>query len=123
MSDSAIKLADWTTGGHGIVYQSCCACEARQYFKRAFCCACGSTDVELRQASGEGVVYATSLVLRAGTPETRAHAPYNIILVDLPEGFRMMAHGANDLAIGDRVTATFRQFTDHIVPFFERTGS
>lgn len=123
MIDHAHDLADWTVGAEGIVYQCCHACDARQYFKRAFCSACGSTDVELKQARGEGTVYATSLVLRAGTPETRAHVPYNIILVDLPEGFRMMAHGANDLAIGDRVTAGYRQFTDHIVPYFERTGS
>ena len=39
--------------------------------------------------------------MRAATPETRAHVPYNIVLVDTEEGFRMMAHGANDLAIGD----------------------
>ena len=42
---------------------------------------------------------------RAATPETRAHVPYNIVLVDAAEGFRMMAHGDNDLAIGDKVTA------------------
>lgn len=48
-----------------------------------------------------GVVYATSLGCRAATPETRAHVPYNILLVDCAEGFRMMAHGDEGLAIGD----------------------
>jgi uncharacterized OB-fold protein len=47
--------------------------------------------------------------------------PYNIVLVDTTEGFRMMAHGDNDLAIGDKVTAKFSKFTDHLVPYFERT--
>ena len=84
------KLADWTTGQEAIVYQSCAAC--------------GAPDPETKRASGEGTVYATSLVCRAATPETRAHVPYNIVLVDTPEGFRMMAHGDNNLAIGDRVT-------------------
>jgi uncharacterized OB-fold protein len=71
-------------------------------------------------ASGEGTVYATSLVARAATPETRAHVPYNIVLVDTPEGFRMMAHGDNALAIGDRVSARFVTFAGRLVPYFER---
>jgi uncharacterized OB-fold protein len=74
-----------------------------------------------KRASGEGVVYATSLVVRAATPEARAHVPYNIILVDTAEGFRMMAHGGNDLAIGDKVTARFAPFAGRMVPYFERT--
>jgi uncharacterized OB-fold protein len=74
-----------------------------------------------KHASGEGTVYATSLVCRAATPETRAHLPYNIVLVDTPEGFRMMAHGDNDLAIGDHVTARFTSFAGRLVPYFART--
>jgi hypothetical protein len=50
----------------------------------------------------------------------RALAPYRILLVDAEEGFRMMAHGANDLAIGDPVTARFQAFGPLLIPFFER---
>ena len=57
---------------------------------------------------------------RAATPETRAHVPYNIVLVDAEEGFRMMAHGDNDLAIGDEVTASYRPFAGRLVPYFEK---
>ena len=63
---------------------------------------------------------ATSLVCRAATPETRAHVPYNIVLVDTTEGFRMMAHGDNDLAIGDRVTVRFVPFAGRLVPYFTK---
>jgi len=114
------KLADWTTGAEAIVYQSCGSCGNLQYFRRSFCCACGAPGPVEQRASGEGTVYATSLVCRAATPETRAHIPYNIVLVDTAEGFRMMAHGANDLAIGDRVTARFVMFAGHLIPHFER---
>ena len=114
------KLADWTTGAEAIVYQHCAACGARQYFRRSFCAACGAPDVEDKCASGAGTVYATSLVCRAATPETRAHVPYNILLVDAAEGFRMMAHGDNDLAIGDKVAARFKQFAGRLVPYFEK---
>ena len=44
----------------------------------------------------------------------------NIVLVDTAEGFRMMAHGDNDLAIGDRVTARFVPFAGRLVPYFEK---
>ena len=36
--------------------------------------------------------------------------------------FRMMAHGDNDLAIGDHVTAKFTQFAGRLVPYFEKAG-
>jgi hypothetical protein len=32
----------------------------------------------------------------------------------------MMAHGANDLVIGDRVIAKFKQFAGRLVPYFEK---
>jgi uncharacterized OB-fold protein len=121
MSDSKHALADWTTGEEAIVYQSCTACGALQYFRRSFCCACGKPDPVDKRASGEARVYATSLVCRAATAETRAHVPYNIILVDTIEGFRMMAHGENDLAIGDKVTARFVPFAGRLVPYFAKT--
>jgi uncharacterized OB-fold protein len=113
-------VADWTTGTEAISYQSCAACNAIQYFRRTFCAACGTPDPVTKIAGGQGTVYATSLVLRAATPEARAHVPYNIVLVDTAEGFRMMAHGANDLVTGDKVTARYAQFTGRLVPFFER---
>jgi len=122
MSGSKQGLADWTAGEEVIVYQSC-ACGARQYFRRSFCCACGAPDPVEKRASGAATVYATSLVCRAATPETRAHVPYNIVLVDTAEGFRMMAHGDNDLAIGDSVTARFAQFAGRLVPYFTRAKS
>jgi uncharacterized OB-fold protein len=115
-------MSGWTTGEAAIVYQCCGACGARQYFQRTFCAACGAPDPVERRASGAGTVYATSLVCRAATPETRAHVPYNIVLVDTLEGFRMMAHGDNALVIGDKVTARFAQFAGRLVPYFEKVS-
>jgi uncharacterized protein len=113
--------ADWTTGAEAIVYQCCAACARLQYFRRSFCAGCGAPDTVEKRASGEGTVYATSLVCRAATPETRAHIPYNIVLVDMSEGFRMMAHGDHDLAIGDKVTARYQPFAGRLVPTFTRS--
>jgi uncharacterized protein len=120
MSGDKQHLADWTAGTEAIVYQSCAACGRSQYFRRSFCAVCGAPDPVEKQASGEGTVYATSLVCRAATPETRAHVPYNIVLVDTAEGFRMMAHGDQDLAVGDQVTARFAPFAGRLVPYFAK---
>jgi uncharacterized OB-fold protein len=123
MSGDQKRLADWTAGTEAIVYQSCGSCGGLQYFRRSFCAVCGAPDPNEKHASGEGTVYATSLVCRAATPETRAHIPYNIVLVDCAEGFRMMAHGDHDLAIGDPVTARFTQFAGRLVPYFAKAKS
>jgi uncharacterized OB-fold protein len=116
-----VTQGDWTKGVEVIRYQSCAACGKVQYFRRNFCAACGATGLADKRAGGEGIVYATSLVARAATPETRAHVPYNIVLVDLAEGFRMMAHGDRDLMIGDRVSARFVSFAGRVVPYFEKS--
>jgi uncharacterized OB-fold protein len=117
---STTRPADWTKGAEMIRYQACGACGRVQYFRHDFCAACGGTELADKAASGEGTVYATSLVARAATPETRAHVPYNIVLVDAAEGFRMMAHGAHELGIGDRVSARFVPFAGRLVPYFEK---
>lgn len=120
MSAMAKPVADWTTGTQAIVYQACGACKHTWYFRRSFCPSCGATDVADRKASREGVVHAISVVTRAATPEARAHVPYAIVLIDMAEGFRMMAHGENDLKIDEKVSARFETFAGRIVPFFAR---
>jgi len=115
-----MQASDWTTGVEAIRYQRCARCGHLQYFRRGFCAACGAAELAEKTASGEGTVYATSLVCRAATPETRAHVPYNMMLIDTKEGFRMMAHGDNNLAIGDAVTVRFVQFAGRLVPYFAK---
>jgi uncharacterized OB-fold protein len=116
------RITGWTRGEEAIAYQACGACGGVQYFHRAFCAACGAPDPREQRASGRGRVYAASLVCRAATPETKAHVPYNILLVDCDEGFRMMAHGERDLAIGDEVAARFEIFSGRLVPYFVKVA-
>jgi uncharacterized OB-fold protein len=65
-------------------------------------------------------VHAITLVTRAPTEELRAYVPYAIALVDADEGFRLMAHAAQDLRIGDRVRARFVDLAGRLIPRFER---
>lgn len=111
---------DWTHGDEGIAYQACAGCGAVWYFRRTFCPECGRAPPEDRQASGHGTVHAVTSVARAPTEELRAHAPYAIVLVDADEGFRMMAHGANDLRIGERVRCRCVTLAGRLMPRFEK---
>ena len=81
------KLADWTTGAEAIVYQCLRRLRRRAVFppqllRRLRRAGSGGESAPAAQ----GTVYATSLVCRAATPETRAHVPYNIVLVDTVRG-------------------------------------
>ncbi|MBE0627022.1 MAG: OB-fold domain-containing protein [Burkholderiales bacterium] len=102
-------------------YQHCAACAALQFHARAFCLRCGGAKLEWRTAQGSGTVYALSSVARAPTDEFRALAPYVIVLVDLDEGLRMMAHGAPGLCIGDRVRAGFFVHGGRSLPRFDKS--
>jgi uncharacterized OB-fold protein len=114
------SVADWTRGGEGVAYQACRSCGAHWYFHRTFCPRCGQASPEDRTASGEGTVHAVTVVARAPSEALRAHAPYAIVLVDAAEGFRLMAHGALDLRIGDRVRCRFTDLAGRLVPYFEK---
>ena len=99
-------------------HRRCAACGTRQSFPRDFCPACGSTDLEWQVSAGRGTVHAVTVVTRAPTDAFRALVPYAIILVDLDEGPRMMAHGTTDLAIGQRVVVTFMAHEGRYLPRF-----
>jgi uncharacterized OB-fold protein len=116
-------IADWTTGTEALLYQRCRSCRAVWYFRRGFCPSCGGADVETLRAKGEGVVHAVTLVCRPATAEARAHVPFMLALVDLAEGFRVMAHGDRELKIGDAVTLRFEKFIDRIVPYFGKRSA
>lgn len=120
MSDETHFSGDWTKGQPALAFQACHPCGHRWLFARSFCPKCGANDVETRAASGRGTVHAATLVTRAPSEELRAFAPYCIVLVDAEEGFRLMAHAAPGIAIGDPVTASFRPFGAGLVPYFER---
>lgn len=85
-------------------YQRCAGCGAPQTLARYACSRCGSTELAWLDSAGHGRVYATTEVTRAPSEEFRALVPYTLVLVDLDEGPRVMAHGEPGLSIGDAVS-------------------
>jgi uncharacterized protein len=83
-------------------FQRCAGCGAAVFYPRVICPVCGGNDLAWESSSGRGVVYATTAVYR------REGDPYNVVLVDLEEGFRMMSRvdgvPAEEVEVGARVT-------------------
>lgn len=83
--------------------QRCAACTRHVFYPRELCPHCGSTALDWVEASGNGTVHAVTTVRRK--PE--AGGDYNVSLVDLEEGVRMMSRveSRGIVGIGDRVRA------------------
>lgn len=74
-----------------LLLQHCLGCAAVQYYQQSRCRDCGSEHLEHRAASGRGTVHAFSVVHRAPGPAFRDDTPYAVLLVELPEGPRMIS--------------------------------
>jgi uncharacterized OB-fold protein len=113
----------WDGCGEGeLRYQRCAACGRVQFYPRALCAGCGATDLAWERARGTGTVHAVTVVYRPPTPAFKADVPYAIALVDVDEGFRMMANvvgvDPERVAIGDRVRVVFERRGDVALPQF-----
>lgn len=78
----------------------------------------GDTDLEWVEASGDGVVYAVTIISQ------RPPAPnYNVALIDLAEGPRMMSRvdgmAPDEIKIGMKVKAKIVQENDTALLIFE----
>ena len=67
--------------------QHCAACGQHVFYPRALCPHCGSAQLGWVKASGAAQVYSSTTVRR----KTEAGGDYNVALVDLAEGPRLMS--------------------------------
>jgi len=97
-------------------FQRCTDCGAAIFYPRVICPVCGGADLTWKTSSGRGVVYATTAVYG------RDADPYNVVLVDLEEGFRMMGRvegvPAERVQVGTRVSLRVDPEGDDPVPVF-----
>ncbi len=102
--------------------QHCKNCGAYIYFPRALCTHCASPDLEAQEASGRATVYSTTVVRRK--PERGGD--YNVVLVDLEEGPRMMSRvdgiAPEKVKIGMEVTARIVARDDGNLVVFHPAG-
>lgn len=112
---------DGTAAGE-LRYQWCRDCRRPQFYPRVACAGCGGRALDWRRSAGRGIVHAVTVVHRAPSPAFRGDVPYAIALVDLDEGFRMLANVVDTdpaaVAIGTRVRLVFEQRGEVALPQF-----
>ena len=99
-----------------LAFQRCAGCGAAVFYPRVLCPVCGGNDLAWEISLGRGVIYATTAVY------SREGDPYNVVLVDLEEGFRMMSRvesvPAERVEVGARVTLRVDREGDDPIPVF-----
>ncbi len=95
---------------HRLAVQKCVDCGSLRAYAQAFCPPCLSERFEWIHCSGNGRVYSFTSVLRPPTPAFVSQVPYNVALIDLEEGPRLLARVSNSgggISVGDTVRAVF----------------
>jgi len=104
-------------------YQRCESCGTVQFTPRASCMQCHDLRLAWEDSSRYGTILSYTLVHRAPVIAFKAKTPYVIAIVDMDEGFRLMANTseavAQDLQINSRVRIGFTQVNDVALPIVE----
>ena len=103
---------------HRFVIQCCNSCGEHQFYPRGVCSHCLSSELEWREASGNGTIYSYSVNHRAPHPGFADDLPFVLAIVELEEGPRMMTNivvsDPDSVTIGMAVTVTFDDVTDQV---------
>ena len=103
----------------------CLDCDSCSFYPTSVCRKCSSRSVELIDADGRGVVHTFSWVYRA-PPGFKTSVPYNIAIVELIEGVRLMSRVVCDedtLKCGLAVEVSFAKIAMNFqVPVFRPIG-
>lgn len=99
--------------------QHCASCDTHIFQPRVMCPACGGEAFEWVAPSGKGTVHSTTVIRRR--PESGGD--YNVCLVDLDEGVRMMSRvegvAPTEVAIGMPVAARLTEQDGQTVVVFD----
>jgi len=112
-----------------IMLQRCRACGFWMWPVRVRCIDCFSDDLTWDAASGMGTLYSFTIVHQVVHSGFANDVPYNVAMVDLREGVRIVASvtaAAADMRIGMPLLAAFDHITDTVaLPRFRpaTTGS
>lgn len=114
----------WDGAAKGELRYQCCAdCGRVQLIPRSLCEQCHGARLDWKCSERGGTVLTFTTVHRAPLPAFKDMVPYVIAIVDMDEGFRVMANArAQDgggLAIGARVRIGFREVHGMALPVVE----
>ena len=96
-----------------LVMQRCGSCGHLVWYPRPVCPHCGGADLAWEDLSGDGIVYAVTVHHRAAHASLADRTPYSVVLVDLPEGARIMSNVFGPVpSVGDAVTVDWEPLED-----------
>jgi uncharacterized OB-fold protein len=109
---------------HQLVIQRCLECQAFRHHPRPMCPECHSLNFEWAPVSGRGTVYSYSIVTQLLHPYWADRIPYNVVLVELEEGIRIVSSLVDcpnqSIQIGMPVTVVFEDVSEEIsLPMFK----
>ena len=109
---------------HAIEMQRCGDCGRFRYPVAPFCPRCLSPEYEWQPLSGKAVVYSFIIVHQRYDPSFAESIPYNVAVVALDEGPRLVTNIINvkndDVRVGMPVTVTYEDITDEFtLPKFQ----
>ncbi|MDQ2904575.1 MAG: Zn-ribbon domain-containing OB-fold protein [Ktedonobacteraceae bacterium] len=101
-----------------LLLQYCDQCQQHQFYPRLYCMHCGSMTPRWVEVSGRGVIYSYTIIHQNKSPEFVNDTPYNVAIVQLEEGPRIMSNiVGSDLAslrVNLPVMVTFDPVTEAI---------
>lgn len=98
--------------------QRCSTCAAAVQPPRYFCPECGSADMVIGPSSGVGVVVSWTTVSASAEALWQAQVPYDVLVVELSDGPRVvaLAHGFDETPkCGTAVTVAVEVLSDDFV--------
>ncbi|HEY6284188.1 MAG TPA: Zn-ribbon domain-containing OB-fold protein [Ktedonobacteraceae bacterium] len=101
-----------------LLLQYCSECHQYQFYPRLYCMQCSSNTLRWVEASGHGVIYSYTIIHQNKSPEFVHDTPYNVAIVQLEEGPRMLSNivgiEPGELRVDLQVTVVFDRVTDFI---------
>lgn len=105
-----------------LTYQVCRNCAGTVFYPRRHCAHCTRGELQTRKSAGRGTVYSFTVIRRSGHPYFRERTPYVVGLIDLDEGFRMLAEvvsdGSDPVTVGQNVRLDWEPSEELNVPVF-----
>jgi uncharacterized OB-fold protein len=112
---------------HELRFQRCQECGTWRHGPREMCARCNSFKWEWAKSSGKGKIFSFTTVHQAMLPEFADHLPYNIVVVEMEEGVRILSWpvdlAADELRLDLPVEVVFDDVTAEVtLPKFRRAG-
>ena len=106
------------TKKHELRIPKCEECNRFFFYPRSICPYCFSDEIKWVKVSGRGKIYSFTISHRAPSPAFKGDIPFNIAIIELDEGIRMLSNiiecSNDDLAINMPVEVVFDDVTAEI---------